>query len=444
MFRVNDEKESRQYLEELTRLLKDDIDQIKQTVLIGSGSGSRRSADVTWQHRRNNKVDKKELLQLTSSLDMEIKAKEAVIRELNEAREKVLFLAVVWFCFTVVVFNASLQILVLEEKIDESEQQLQVLNERLLYPNNYIDQDQSNELRDNLNGIDNGYLTINTCGTVSRNVSDVSFLRFLNDPMAALGQSYPSESSVDLMDRSPRSATPVADPTVTVTKESEYQTAVADLHSSAAPPIPAKVPLTSQNLVPSATSPNSESQQSSTPTEGLSPHSYNGNQLTPNKPPLPSPTGSTNSYASRNAMSVHKFEGHTLLEPTKCCHCVSLMLGTARQAVKCVSCGYMCHPRCVDKLQPNICPMPQEQMNPHFGIDPKTGIGTAYEGFVKIPRSGGGVKKGWMRQYAVTCDYKFFLFDCVESGSKGANNSQNSTNSGCRKTLKISECIDMK
>ena len=143
---------------------------------------------------------------------------------------------------------------------------------------------------------------------------------------------------------------------------------------------------------------------------------------------------------------VHKFEGHTLLEPTKCCHCMSLMLGTARQAMKCVNCSFVCHPKCVDKLQPNICPMPPEQMKSHLGIDPQTGIGTAYEGFVKIPRSGGGVKKGWVRQYAVTCDYKFFLFDCVESGGKNVNGSSSSSGSSTsyRKTLKITECIDMK
>ena len=92
--RVNDEKESRQYLEDLTRLLKDEVDHMKQTcMLTGNGSirgdSSKRGSDVTWQQRRNNKVDKKELLALTSSLDQEIKAKESVVRELNEAREKV-------------------------------------------------------------------------------------------------------------------------------------------------------------------------------------------------------------------------------------------------------------------------------------------------------------------------------------------------------------------
>ena len=68
------------------------MDQLKQTVLVGATTPNKRAGggdDITWQQRRNNKVDKKELLQLTSSLDHEIKAKEEVTRELNEAREKV-------------------------------------------------------------------------------------------------------------------------------------------------------------------------------------------------------------------------------------------------------------------------------------------------------------------------------------------------------------------
>ena len=45
-----------------------------------------------------------------------------------------------------------------------------------------------------------------------------------------------------------------------------------------------------------------------------------------------------------------------------------------------------------------------------FGIDVHTGVGTACEGWIKIPKLG-GVRRGWQRAYAIVCDFKVFLHE---------------------------------
>lgn len=105
----------------------------------------------------------------------------------------------------------------------------------------------------------------------------------------------------------------------------------------------------------------------------------------------------------------HQFITRTFTSPTKCAHCTSLMVGLTRQGVVCDICGFACHLSCCDKVPP-LCPVPPDQTKRPLGIDPTRGIGTAYEGYVKVPKTG-GVKKGWVRQFVVVCDFKLFLYD---------------------------------
>uniref|UniRef100_A0A8D0GMQ1 CDC42 binding protein kinase alpha n=1 Tax=Sphenodon punctatus TaxID=8508 RepID=A0A8D0GMQ1_SPHPU len=111
-------------------------------------------------------------------------------------------------------------------------------------------------------------------------------------------------------------------------------------------------------------------------------------------------------------MRAHQFVVKSFHIPTKCNQCTSLMVGLIRQGCTCEVCGFSCHVTCADKA-PAVCPIPPEQTKGPLGIDPQKGIGTAYEGPVRVPKPA-GVKKGWQRALAVVCDFKLFLYDIAE------------------------------
>uniref|UniRef100_A0A7N8X7J8 Serine/threonine-protein kinase MRCK alpha n=1 Tax=Mastacembelus armatus TaxID=205130 RepID=A0A7N8X7J8_9TELE len=108
----------------------------------------------------------------------------------------------------------------------------------------------------------------------------------------------------------------------------------------------------------------------------------------------------------------HQFIVKTFSTPTKCNQCTSLMVGLIRQGCTCEVCNFSCHVTCADKA-PAVCPVPQDQTKGPLGIDPQRGIGTAYEGHVRVPKPT-GVKKGWQRAMAVVCDFKLFLYELGE------------------------------
>nr|KAF6279652.1 CDC42 binding protein kinase alpha [Myotis myotis] len=120
-------------------------------------------------------------------------------------------------------------------------------------------------------------------------------------------------------------------------------------------------------------------------------------------------SGSTGFPSKRKT---HQFFVKSFTAPTKCHQCTSLMVGLIRQGCSCEVCGFSCHITCVNKA-PTACPVPPEQTKGPLGIDPQKGIGTAYEGHVRIPKPA-GVKKGWQRALAVVCDFKLFLYDVAE------------------------------
>uniref|UniRef100_A0A672PPC8 non-specific serine/threonine protein kinase n=1 Tax=Sinocyclocheilus grahami TaxID=75366 RepID=A0A672PPC8_SINGR len=111
----------------------------------------------------------------------------------------------------------------------------------------------------------------------------------------------------------------------------------------------------------------------------------------------------------------HQLSIKTFSSPTQCTHCTSLLVGQIRQGYACEVCSFICHVSCKDNA-PQVCPIPPEQAKRPLGIDVQRGIGTAYKGFVRIPKPT-GVKKGWQRTYAVVCDCKLFLYEVPEGKS---------------------------
>uniref|UniRef100_A0A8C4RC54 non-specific serine/threonine protein kinase n=1 Tax=Eptatretus burgeri TaxID=7764 RepID=A0A8C4RC54_EPTBU len=112
----------------------------------------------------------------------------------------------------------------------------------------------------------------------------------------------------------------------------------------------------------------------------------------------------------------HSLMVKTFTSPTKCSQCRSLMVGLVRQGCACELCGFSSHVTCAEKA-PQVCPIPPDQARKPYGIDPQKGIGTAFEGYVRIPKPT-GVKKGWQRSYAIVSDFRLMLYESAEG--KGA------------------------
>ncbi|XP_070624182.1 serine/threonine-protein kinase MRCK alpha isoform X18 [Bos indicus] len=162
----------------------------------------------------------------------------------------------------------------------------------------------------------------------------------------------------------------------------------------------------------------SEIEQLIKDTEELRSEKASKGRRTVDSTPLPvhTPTlrkkGCPGSTGFPSKRKIHQFFVKSFTTPTKCHQCTSLMVGLIRQGCSCEVCGFSCHITCVNKA-PTACPVPPEQTKGPLGIDPQKGIGTAYEGHVRIPKPA-GVKKGWQRALAVVCDFKLFLYDIAE------------------------------
>ncbi|XP_013369426.1 PREDICTED: serine/threonine-protein kinase MRCK gamma isoform X2 [Chinchilla lanigera] len=114
----------------------------------------------------------------------------------------------------------------------------------------------------------------------------------------------------------------------------------------------------------------------------------------------------------------HTLRPRSFPTPTKCLRCTSLMLGLGRQGLGCDACGFFCHSACAPQAPP--CPVPPDLLRTALGVHPETGTGTAYEGFLSVPRPS-GVRRGWQRVYAALSDSRLLLFDAPDPRASPAS-----------------------
>uniref|UniRef100_H2Z2Y1 non-specific serine/threonine protein kinase n=1 Tax=Ciona savignyi TaxID=51511 RepID=H2Z2Y1_CIOSA len=114
--------------------------------------------------------------------------------------------------------------------------------------------------------------------------------------------------------------------------------------------------------------------------------------------------------------NAHRFVVKTFSSPVKCNHCSSLMVGLIRQGTTCDVCSFSCHVSCAQKA-PAVCPIPPDQAKRLAGIDPHRGIGTVYEGYVRVSPAVFYVNYGSLGVVTVVSVHcLLFLYDMSDGG----------------------------
>ncbi|XP_061742112.1 serine/threonine-protein kinase MRCK alpha isoform X2 [Nerophis ophidion] len=349
---VSDEKDARGYLQALATKMTEELEGLRNSSL------GARATDMPWKMRRFAKLDMSARLELQSALDAEIRAKQSIQDELNKVKAN----------------NISTECKL--QDVESRNQELLAEIDRL--------KKETEELR-----MRRG---------VKHQDSQNSFLAFLNAPTSTLDQfddSYSSSSSSLIEfweDRSPSAGS------------ASKGRRVESMDNFTLSNTPSREDEPKSRLKTRSRSPSTASDME--PTE-LMDHSPRAVQT---------PTMRSGGYGSIGRSSpkpkAHQFVVKSFSSPTKCNQCTSLMVGLIRQGCTCEVCNFSCHVTCADKA-PAVCPVPQDQTKGPLGIDTQRGIGTAYEGHVRVPKPT-GVKKGWQRAVAVVCDFKLFLYELGE------------------------------
>ncbi|XP_050718835.1 serine/threonine-protein kinase Genghis Khan-like isoform X3 [Eriocheir sinensis] len=358
---VSDEKDARGYLQALATRMTEELESLKVSGVVGSGSSVLTPPEKNWRNRRSQKLDKMELLNLQSSLNSEIQAKQVISEELSKVRA---------------------ELVAAQKDVREFKQRYESVSRE-----NMRKDKQVRELQSRLEAGEGSATQERKTRkfVMERPASQMSILeQFLKEMPLGRGGSLESEEG-DVEDNRAPSVPSLSSSRSFVSQE---QLGSPNMECRPLPPLPQTATNVPPGVLPTMT------HQQHTSALGLS-----GGSSSSGGGPSP----------HMMKQKAHQFLTRSFPNPIKCSHCTSLMVGLTRQGVVCEVCGFACHTTCKEKV-PQICPVPPDQTKRPLGIDPTRGIGTAYEGFVKVPKPG-GVKKGWSRQFVVVCDFKLFLYD---------------------------------
>uniref|UniRef100_A0A182FTX3 non-specific serine/threonine protein kinase n=1 Tax=Anopheles albimanus TaxID=7167 RepID=A0A182FTX3_ANOAL len=372
---VSDEKDARGYLQALATKMTEELEYLKHSGPLNHNA----SDNKNWRNRRSQKLDKMELLNLQSSLQNEIQAKAAISEELTRTRT---------------------DLLAAQKDLLETRQICETIGGELKRKENAIKELQQ-RLESNEGCIDGLIIVIiiiiSSIGSSSRFV--ISKFTII-----IISQQFPSTIGVQQQPQpTPQSNTPQQQ----LQSHHTYSNQQLLLQQQ------------QQEQQQQQQQPIHHSNYSMESEDGDVEDNNRGHSLSSSKSNLSDHSLSMHSVMMSHQQDlhshraqkpkVHQFLVRTFSSPTKCNHCTSLMVGLTRQGVVCELCGFACHMICCPKV-PTQCPVPSDQTKRPLGIDPTRGIGTAYEGYVKVPKLD-AVKRGWVRQFVVVCDFKLFLYD---------------------------------
>ncbi|XP_037915645.1 serine/threonine-protein kinase Genghis Khan isoform X3 [Hermetia illucens] len=352
---VSDEKDARSYLQALATKMTEELEYLKHAESI-PGSLHQSNSDKNWRNRRSQKLDKMELLNLQSSLQSEIQAKAAISEELSRTRA---------------------DLVAAQKDLREARQRCDSYGHDMKRKDSQI-----RDLQQRLES---------TEGFLERPSSQMSYLdHFLKESSGGGGRGGPDAASIGGPGSTQHSVTTLGGNMHMVAQLQHQQQQQQMLLQHSGYSMESEEGDIEDNRAHSLSSSKSNLSDNS-----IDQQSMHSSVLTKQK--------------------VHQFLVRTFSSPTKCNHCTSLMVGLTRQGVVCELCGFACHTVCCQKV-PTTCPVPSDQTKRPLGIDPTRGIGTAYEGYVKVPKMG-AVKRGWVRQFVVVCDFKLFLYDITADRS---------------------------